>query len=212
MKTSTLESIDQKVKELRSRITPLRKELSSLVESKKQLLSEMAQTKRQLKLDSDLELCKKQLHLAYQGFSANQVAEQLGCTKHNFSYRVDCAWMHFYPNHYKNCHWLRSFVGTIQALRMSKEPFICQLSDEPYVPESLIDDYEWQKSLHQWTPLSEIMPTENDGNDFQFSIDGVKIYCCGGLVFAKNHASFNGCKFWRKRIEHYMPTYWMLRE
>lgn len=210
MNASILESIDQKVKELRSKIEPLSKELSSLVKRKKQLLSEITRKKKRLKLDSDLELCKKQLHLAYQGLSANQVAEKLGCTKHNFSSRVEWAWRNFYPNHYENCHWLRSFVGPIRALRMSKEPFICQLSDEPYVPESFIDDYEWQKSLRQWIPLSKIMPTENDG-DVQFSMNGIEVYCCGNLEFAKNYASSRGCKFWRKRIEDRMPLYWMSR-
>jgi hypothetical protein len=198
------ESLDKQIQELRIKIEPLRKELASLVKSKKNLLSRMAAEKSRVKWNSDLKVFKQQLLLAYKGLSSTQIAAKLGCSKHNASCRIKYAWQEFYPNHFKNSGWLISCYGIIQALRLSEQPFTCPLRDEPYVPESEIEEYEWQKSLHQWTPLSERLPTDEDGDDFALSNDGIHIHRRCGLSNVKDVSSL----FWRKWIHQRMPLYW----
>lgn len=192
------ESLDKKIQSLR-------KELASLVRSKKNLLSKMAKEKYQVKKNRNLKLYKQQLFLSYNGLSSTQIAEKLGCSKHGMSFNIQYAWSEFYPNHFKNCNWLISCYGIIRSLRVSEQPFTCPLREEPYVPESLKEEYEWQKEIHRWIPISESQPTEEDG-DIQCSNDGIHWSATGGCRISNNYP------FWRKLTEYRMPMYWYLKE
>jgi len=193
---------------LRKEIAKLQSQLATFVREEKAINVNQRKSWRRKRLNEKLSIYRKRLLLASDGLSTTAIAKKLGCKPWNMSSNIDCAWEHFYPNHYENSDYLRSVYGTLTALRESERPFDCELRDSPYIPDYMQEEFLRQKELARFIPFSEKQPSVDD-DYIHCSNDGIKIEAVGGYKLA-NSGKF---LFWRSlRSIKGLPQYWSLLE